>query len=629
MLPRIIYTKTHIPNAPPDAIRLCSVVSELKRPSVRCELSTVELHKASEYIALSYAWRAPLVRTTLDETLHEIECNGETLAVHDNLFCALLRLGQPPYRGRLFWIDAICIDQENDEERGHQVDLMSEIYRNAKEVIIWLGPHDEHVGNATRLIQGLCLLPEHKRQGVLPHTLDSPEIQSSLQPDLWKEKYWIALAHLFRRTWFSRAWVIQEVLLARRLLVLCGHNDVVTWEQLEMVSHHLSTTAWRRAFADPDWLGFDDVLPHYNSPANLRAAKGDLTTSDALLRSLVRSRMHDCSERIDKVFCLYGIATLCTPHGVKIPRANYKLSESQAYTDAAINVLQSSSDLHILAHAEGALFRNIHDLPSWAPDWSVHKHVGIGVTGHKRYWAAGDMPKTELEFPKPGVLRLQAACVGLVTECGEGKGEISSSKSMKRSIRLLEGMGEHYYTGEPIMEAFWRTLLYDTGDDGKYPARNEIQQSFQAWLPEYRLADDTTVSAMYMSLAESLEPGRPDSTASPTAVAKQKHLFDHSFHFRTLLRMFRLDNGLLGLGTQSLMPGDSVWIVPGSRIPLAFRKKPVGQSVSRDDPTIPVFELVGSAYLHGLMHGQALEPGVPDNGRRRSLKDRFVTVDLV
>lgn len=68
------------------------------------------------------------------------------------------------------------------------------------------------------------------------------------------------------------------------------------------------------------------------------------------------------------------------------------------------------------------------------------------------------------------------------------------------------------------------------------------------------------------------------------------------FTHALLLRLFRTSQGFLGFGSPSLRPGDSVWIAPGSRVPLVFRSTTEGR-----------FRLVGATYLHGFMHEEAFK----------------------
>jgi hypothetical protein len=83
------------------------------------------------YEALSYTWGS-IERTS------EITTNDYTLAVTENLHHALRYLRYED-KDRILWIDLICINQDNFQERGHQVAQMKDIYKEAEQVLIWLG----------------------------------------------------------------------------------------------------------------------------------------------------------------------------------------------------------------------------------------------------------------------------------------------------------------------------------------------------------------------------------------------------------------------------------------------------------------------------------------------------------
>lgn len=103
---------------------------------IRCELHHRTLNASIHYEALSYAWGEPNPQVN-------IIINGSSvLGVTKNCYDALFHLRQR-FRRRVLWVDAICIDQhdndENTRERNHQVKFMSEIYAKAVRVLVWLG----------------------------------------------------------------------------------------------------------------------------------------------------------------------------------------------------------------------------------------------------------------------------------------------------------------------------------------------------------------------------------------------------------------------------------------------------------------------------------------------------------
>lgn len=139
--------------ADPRAIQILELLPspDLKGP-IRCELHHHSLDEEIQYEAVSYRWGDP-------EPGHTVFVNGAyTLDVTPNCLEALTCLRQRSRRRRL-WIDAICIDQrENDtskRDRDRQVKIMGDIYHQAWKVLVWLGPEEP---STARTIERLNLI---------------------------------------------------------------------------------------------------------------------------------------------------------------------------------------------------------------------------------------------------------------------------------------------------------------------------------------------------------------------------------------------------------------------------------------------------------------------------------------
>ena len=180
---------------------------------------------------------------------------------------------------------------------------------------------------------------------------------------------------------------------------------------------------------------------------------------------------------------------------------------------------------------------------------------------------------------------------------------------------LISALGKTYAkTGERTAEAVWRTLITNrastaTDPHVRYPASlRDLQPSFPAWIVwRYALAKDEPTTYPMSSFPDNIFPFQADlirarrkATEDPaflTSLAHAASLFDAHFCHSMFLRPFRTKTGFFGIGTQCLREGDTVWIVPGCRVPLIFRKSE--QSAHR--------QLVGGAYVHGVMNGEALK----------------------
>lgn len=93
---------------------------------------------------------------------------------------------------------------------------MGDIYKQAEQVIIWLGEEDQHIDAASRLVMELQQLSEAQWYQIDPYDLSGDTTKTILGPEFYRKHYWLALAHLFR-SWWSRAWVsMRYVLLNQR-----------------------------------------------------------------------------------------------------------------------------------------------------------------------------------------------------------------------------------------------------------------------------------------------------------------------------------------------------------------------------------------------------------------------------
>ncbi len=173
------------------AIRLLNLLSSSSNnPYVECELITPNSEKGDHvnadiipYEALSWAWG-----TEPRNSYISIRKGQKTYAkyVPKSLFNALLAL-RHFQKNRYLWIDAVCIDQENFEERNHQVEMMDEIYSNAKRVCVWLGDATNESRTALSFIKEEVLKLQH-----FDDLCESPSASSK----------WRALLELMQRPWY-------------------------------------------------------------------------------------------------------------------------------------------------------------------------------------------------------------------------------------------------------------------------------------------------------------------------------------------------------------------------------------------------------------------------------------------
>lgn len=184
-------------------VELQSDTSAHANTSISCKLHVVSVDTAPDYAALSYVWGNAVATKT-------ILLDGQPFPVRDNLWDFLTRAREDGHVG-FFWIDAICVNQEDIPERNHQVVLMGKIYSNAAKVIAWLGLGPENVANAVRGLKDSILMDSNKTRDWSSFT------ENVVQ--LTKSDYW------------TRLWIIQEFVLSKQVEIWCGsekmNNDVL------------------------------------------------------------------------------------------------------------------------------------------------------------------------------------------------------------------------------------------------------------------------------------------------------------------------------------------------------------------------------------------------------------------
>ena len=187
----------HPPIDPRTQIRLLRLQEDHTTSEVNCTFSVISSKEIpfTRYKALSYTWG----KADRPEDVKEIQVANQPFFVRQNLF-RFLQTAARKGEHDLFFIDAICINQSDHSERQYQVREMARVYRKATEVIAWLGiPDASQYDNVRALDLG-------KKQDCA----------------VWTRSQWQGFRHISYAKYWSRIWVVQEVLLASNLVIWCG-----------------------------------------------------------------------------------------------------------------------------------------------------------------------------------------------------------------------------------------------------------------------------------------------------------------------------------------------------------------------------------------------------------------------
>jgi hypothetical protein len=177
------------PLADSDEIRLLCLQPRTAGETIKCTIQHIKLSTEAHYEALSYMWGPRDFGT--------IEINSALCEVRVNLWQALfhLRLENKP---RILWIDALCINQADINERNHQVTQMGKIYRNASRVVVWLGESDSASSTAMKMLREVGLRKDFRRVYRFLFRHCSINTLNDIHS-------------IFLREYWSRLWIVQEV----------------------------------------------------------------------------------------------------------------------------------------------------------------------------------------------------------------------------------------------------------------------------------------------------------------------------------------------------------------------------------------------------------------------------------
>ncbi len=367
-----------------DAIRLVRLLQGSTMAPIQCELIDTFLHERGiPYEALSYTWDDPT-------PAKDIFLDGCTTRIGDNLFIALKCL-RSPEEDRILWIDAICINQEDNREKSHQVGQMRHVYESASQVLIWLGANDgfsEDIGLLEEIAKQLdrrAMRGPNARASLEPwkdHWRNLVEERGGTETDFYQRRK-TALQRLLGKPWFRRVWIVQEVASARTATVVCG-----------------SCTLPSRAFAVlPSLMG---LTTDAHTQAILEVMPGPLrlsgwweTSSPGLLTLLHKFRQSEACKPHDRVYALLGISSNAREDGRLQP--DYDIT----YQDAirrTLSYLISGEILH----------PGVYQLPPWdldqvlgAPDDLLSRVLGWSLTHGSGPLSAKLLARQDIDVNSP------------------------------------------------------------------------------------------------------------------------------------------------------------------------------------------------------------------------------------
>ncbi|MCJ1278068.1 hypothetical protein MMC21_005882 [Puttea exsequens] len=356
-VPKYSYTKCALGA---NEIRLLELLPGDPCATIRIKLHHYDLEEVPFYAALSYEWGNP-------SHCSPILVDNVNFSVTVNLERALRSIRT--YQHPLLWIDAISINQNDEEEKNTHISKMENIFHRADSVIAWLG----YGGNGSDTVMGLLSDIEYSRR---PAQVKIRKPWTPSRADL--REYEDDIRAFVNRSYWRRVWVIQEIALGSRALVLCGRSST-TWEAMDVL---LS------AIDRHNLLEGDHGLDHLRNLSRSRSNVAQ-TKPIGLLQALYDSHASLATDPRDRVYALLGLAFDRDSY-VKSP--HYGWTEEMICQDITQTVIWAKRSLDII-------FIGSDDpkskLPSWCPNYlrcregSVARSLLSYLSGQDERYRAG------------------------------------------------------------------------------------------------------------------------------------------------------------------------------------------------------------------------------------------------
>ena len=607
---------------------------------IGCRLEVVSLDKKPVYRALSYVWGDASNKPMT------IIVNGTRFGVTVNLELALRRL-RAHGNGAVvtLWADAVCINQDDVDERGKQVALMGRIYKSCTDVCVWLGPlgcEDEPscLGWQALSTEEFSTDPTSKASGLMHCARNLVAFASGgdvhvkhLAPNApgtegLAEVMAVAMKDLATSVWFTRAWVVQEAHLAPKTTVFFGNvalSRELLWDSYSNRRRLVETCNCCRAGegaelseATGKFIAGLTGLAVIRDPAGLQGPHEVSTDPNmGLLEYTILKRRQQCSDPRDRIYAYQGvIEDWLEKLEVKLEEADYsgdmQAKAAELYLRVCSDAVMKRQTLEFLAwDTTKHSYKN--NLPSWSLDWT---HDGsswdaVRLYDSKRWDSAKGIP-FRADIVDGTTLVSAGRRIDTVAKVGERWRNDEALCQNWHDVTGLRGSRDPdspYPSGGTWGDTWWKVLCF-VSENTTTPYTERDIRAFELvnaivpnvhfnYLPKTKISDDC---------------GRMGFEFSEKSMTK---MFEDSINPIIGYMLIRLDNqvlfitenGYMGFGRHGVREGDPVFLLGGCRAPLVLREtgKTVRVKGLKDGQLLneePLLELIAGCFIYGIMDGE-------------------------
>ncbi|KAI0447272.1 heterokaryon incompatibility protein-domain-containing protein [Xylaria telfairii] len=469
------------------------------------------LSSCPDYIALSYTWGEPSGKAdptyrifSQEPRCFPINCGGHLLRGTRNLRSVLRRLRQaqqilknvdaldlsPDFAKALdedpdscifldfYWIDALCIDQDDLFERSTQVSQMGEIYKKTRQCVVWLGEQSDYTNSAMGLVMDIANndeIVDDFKEGVKSATMEAKSKFrrrfNYIMRGLPKERV-VELALLLSHAWFSRVWVLQEVALAPKVIVQCG-SQRSNFGVLLRLGQLIGVA--RGGYSLTEIVTFDIAQQHGirapGTPGSFTEAQMTLTGLAMVRRQLKERSMptvfdvmamasqSESSDPRDRIYGVLAITAEFQSDSGNTIYPDYTLPVHVVYVKATSQIASRHNHLGFLSVVCQKERKNINGLPSWCPDYT-HLAVDLFALGSDaddgKYAASLWGRQPDIKVVDDKLLAVHGFCYDAVDEV---------TYDVRGLLSLALNISRNKYGGQlrrgTLIDSLWRVLIRD------------------------------------------------------------------------------------------------------------------------------------------------------------------------
>jgi hypothetical protein len=555
------------------------------------------LDQLPKYEALSYAWGTMDNPQVIHVRYADTDAGqGGYIEVTESLDTALRHLRQI-LEPRIMWIDAICINQNDERERGHQVAWMGEIFRRAHRVVAFLGEPSDGSSYALRNLHELgssvTYYWENDYLVVLPNArrIEPPPAYNRPYRLFYNPEEFSRIMDLFRRSWFERVWIRQEIQLAREAILQCG-GATIEWPIFSN-----AVVCFNKGQVHPISPMQEISSEYFKRRAMLLqlCTPGTRYRLDRLLEELQDCKCYDLRDR------MYGVLSLlcATDQALQIV-PDYIRDVSDVYKDATLSLIHSNRCLRMIgmcrlrrasstylstqsswysAPSSAYTKSSPAHFPTWVPDARDMERPKPLYFG----FASGRLPAVAEVLEDAKTLRVGGISISTVTSTFLRR---MSTLSWLQRIATRFDLQSSYICGRKSrLDALLEAVL-PRFSDYYNPPEPQLPRQQQVKIAALRLLSETHTQSSILG---------PDIHMSWENFLRRVSLYVANRVF------FTTEAGHMGIGPTSMESGDILCVLFGHDYPVCLR--PVNGS----------FWVVGHCWVSGLMCGEAVMGQLPDN----------------